>query len=103
MNTLSPLQVRPDVGGMLHLIFTSGNPLYATITPAPMMNDPRGRPIHVDLERARRSSPGASLVSYNPADQSSIVTPLVSTVGWYNPSLLEQRLIHAAITRAMTP
>jgi len=96
------LVVAPDIGGLLHVIMSPDNPLHATLEPAPMIADHDGNLVQVDLHVARKLRPNWGVVSYQPKDKTSIVTPLYPGHGWYEPTLFQQRLIHTAITRAMS-
>lgn len=100
MNT-TQIQVRPDIGGMLHVIMTPENPLRASFWPAPMINNADGKPTHVDLHTARREHPNCTLVSYCPKDHSITCMSLSNTAGWYEPTILHGRLLEYALNQAI--
>ncbi len=103
MNALALLIVHPDIGGILHIVFTPGNPLHATMVPAPMLANTDGKLVRIDLDKARFNHPGCHVVSFNPKDGSSTITPLAAGSAWYEPTLFQQRMIKAAIVRALAP
>lgn len=100
MNT-AQIQVRPDIGGMLHVIMTPENPLRASLWPAPMINNADGKPYHVDIHTARREHPNCVLVSYSPKDHSITCLSLSNSAGWYAPSILQGRLIEYALSHSI--